>query len=288
MKRSLGERRKLQQERFLLKSHLSHVLEYLLLVVQAAVICVPILYIALSAFKYRFEVFSTYIVFSPTIQNFHKILFDTSYSSVFTHSAAISILAVLLTLCLAIPAAYGFSRFRFRGKNSLLFFVITTRMAPPTAFLVIYFVLFARIGAIDKLPTMVVLYTMMNLGFSIWLLKSFFDDVPRELDEAAVVDGCSWLRTLWTIIVPLSRTGIIVTGIFVFIYSWNEYLYALVFTRTATKTLPVFVPQFMGVTYLEYEVMCAAATLALLPVIVAGVLMRKYLTRGLTMGALKG
>lgn len=270
------------------KDSFKRVIIYFVLTIQALVIIFPILYIVLSSFKIRAEVFSTYLIFTPTLANFRKILFETNYFQVFKNSLLISLSTVVVTLLLAIPAAYGFSRFSFRAKDRLMFFVITTRMAPPTAFVVIYFIIFTKIGGVDKPITLVLLYTLMNLGFSIWLLKSFFDGVPREIEEAALVDGCNLASIFLRVILPLSTAGILVMGIFIFIYSWNEYDFALVLTRTSTKTLPVFVPQFLGVTYLEYEVMCAASTLALLPVIAGGIAMKKYLTRGLTMGAVKG
>jgi len=222
------------------------ILIFLVLAMVLIMALFPPIWVAVSSFRTRKQVFLPAITCRPTLQNYVDVLFNKDYLHCFYNSLIVSSFAVLIVLILAVSAGYAFSRLKFRGKASLLFFVITTRMALPAIFVVPYFLIFSKLNLVNTYSGLIITYTFINLGFGIWLMKSFFDEIPREIDEATMMDGCTIFTGFIRIILPLAKTGIITVAIFVFLFSWNEYLFALVLTRTETQTLPVFVPLIQG------------------------------------------
>lgn len=204
------------------------------------------------------------------------------------NSLVASSVAALLIIVLGALAAYSFSRFKTGGDN-LPFFILTMRMMPPIAAVIPIFLLMKWVNLLDNVLSLIIVYTVFNLPFGIWMLKGFIDEVPVEIEESAALDGCSKLRTLIQITGPLLINGIVVTGIFSFIFSWNEFLFALILTRVNAKTLPVHLSALHVTTEraIEWGPLSATALVASIPVFIVAFIARKYIVRGLTLGAVK-
>jgi len=250
----------------------------------------PIFWVTLTAFKTRDLTFAKppVFIFKPTLQNFKEAL---SPDSVFPLALKNSIIAATISsafsLILGVPAAYALSRFEIKRKKDILFWILSTRMLPPIGIAVPLFLIIFQLGFIDKISAIVVLYTAFNLSFTVWMMKGFFDDLPVEVEESALIDGCTPLNTLWLISLPLSRPALATTLIFSFIFSWNEFLLAFILTRANAKTAPLAILEGVGWIGIRWEYMSAAAVIAMIPPIVLAIIARRQLVSGLTLGAVK-
>jgi len=228
--------------------------------------------------------------FQPTLQSFYNALFvfgGRSAVSYLINSIVISAVSTFLAVALGAMAAYGFARFSFAGKGRLAFWILSTRFAPPVAFIVPIYLMVQKVGLLDSHIALILIYTAMNLSLVIWILRGFFAEIPIEIEEAALVDGYSRLQIFWRVAVPLVRPGIVSAAILSAIFSWNEFLYAMVLTQSRAATLPVYLAGFsnsMGLAWGEYM---AVGTMAVLPILVFTFALQKYLVRGLTFGAVK-
>lgn len=263
---------------------------YALLIISVLASAFPFFWVVLSSFKTRVDVFAIppKWLFSPTLANYAEVLRDSDYISYFFNSMIITFFSVLVALTLGTCAAYAFSRYKFRAKDQLKFFVITTRMAPPIGFVLSFFLILKNLGILDTRIGLIIVYLSLNMAFVIWMMKGFFDEVPSDLDDSAMLDGYTRLGAFVKVVLPLCKPGLVATAIFSFIITWNEFLYAFILTRNAARTLPTLIPNYIGVVELKWEIMCAAATLTVLPVLIFAMLIQKHLVRGLTMGAVKG
>lgn len=195
--------------------------------------------------------------------------------------------STLLSILLGTLAAYALSRFRVPGKNDLLFFILSTRMMPPIAVSIPIYLMYRTLGMNDSYLGMILLYTAVNLSLAVWLLKGFMDEVPREYEEAAMVDGYTRWQAFVKVVLPQAATGIATTAIFCLIFAWNEYAFALLLTSGNAQTAPPFIPTIIGEGGLDWPAMAAGTTLFLLPVLIFTVLLRKHLLRGITFGAIR-
>ncbi|MGI9334780.1 MAG: carbohydrate ABC transporter permease [Gammaproteobacteria bacterium] len=225
-------------------------------------------------------------LFAVTFENYSKVLNETDFLREARNSLVASLSNVLITLALALPASYSMSRFRTGGKN-LLFWFLSIRMIPPIVGAIPLFVLAAQLRLIDSHVILPVLYIILNMPFAVWLLKSFMDEIPREIDESALIDGCSRLQVIWKMILPVIKPGLFATAVFCFILAWNEFLLANIFTRRAAVTLPVAVSKFITEKQILWGYITAAATLACLPPVVLLWMFQRNLARGLTVGAVE-
>ena len=195
--------------------------------------------------------------------------------------------STLLSVVLGTLAAYAFSRFRIPGKDDWLFFILSTRMMPPIAVAIPVYLMYRALGLNDTHLGLILLYTVVNLSLSVWLLKGFMDEIPREYEEAAMVDGYTRFQAFVRVVLPQAATGIATTAIFCLIFAWNEYAFALLLTSGSAQTAPPFIPTIIGEGGLDWPAMAAGTTLFLLPVLVFTVLLRKHLLRGITFGAIR-
>lgn len=225
-------------------------------------------------------------LFLPTIENYRDVLLDTDFLMQALNSLSASLLNVVLVLALAMPAAYSMSRYRTGGKQ-LLFWFLSIRMIPPIVGAIPLFVIAAQARLIDTHIILPVLYLIINMPFAVWMLKSFIDEIPREIDESALIDGCSILGIIWRIILPLLKPGLVATGVFCFIMAWNEFLLANIFTRRDAVTLPVGIAKFITEKQILWGYITAAATLASIPPIVFLWIFQRNIVRGLTVGAIR-
>ena len=227
------------------------------------------------------------LFFRPTITNFVDIFANRNFLHYLVNSVILAGSTTLLAVVLGVVAAYGFSRYDFKGKKDLFFWILSIRMSPAIVAVIPLFLIIARVRLLDNLISVTVVYLIVNVPFIIWVVKGFIDDVPIELDEAARLDGCSSLRTLIRIIVPVISPGIAATAILSVIFSWNEFLFALVLTGINARTLPVTILQFITLTGINWGPMCAAGTVTILPIFIFALSVQKNLVRGLTLGAVK-
>ena len=209
------------------------------------------------------------------------------FSDRYLNSVLIGFGSTLLSVVLGTLAAYAFSRFRVPGKDDLLFFILSTRMMPPIAVAIPIFLMYRELGLSDTWLGLILLYTAVNVSLAVWLLKGFIDEIPREYEEAAMIDGYSRLAAFVKVVLPQAATGIATTAIFCLIFAWNEYAFALLLTSGTAQTSPPFIPTIIGEGGLDWPAMAAGTTLFLLPVLVFTVLLRKHLLRGITFGAIR-
>jgi multiple sugar transport system permease protein len=205
----------------------------------------------------------------------------------YLNSLLIGFGSTLLSIVLGTLAAYAFSRFRVPGKNDWLFFILSTRMMPPIAVAIPIYLMFRGVGLNDTHVGLILLYTVVNLSLSVWLLQGFMDEIPREYEEAAMVDGYTRLQAFVKVVLPQAATGIATTSIFCLIFAWNEYAFALLLTSGTAQTAPPFIPTIIGEGGLDWPAMAAGTTLFLLPVLFFTIVLRKHLLRGITFGAIR-
>jgi multiple sugar transport system permease protein len=203
-------------------------------------------------------------------------------------SLVVSTATTLLTMLFAIPAAYALGRLRYPAKRASGFYVLATQMLPPVGLIIPYYLALQRVGGLDTYAGMIAIYLTFSLPFAIWLMVSYFEDVPFEMEEAALLDRAGRLRALWHVILPQVRGGIAVTTIFVFLNAWNEFLFAVVLGGNRVRPVTVAMFNFISVEQTQWARLAAAAMVAMAPVIVLGLLAQRHIVKGLTVGAVKG
>lgn len=224
-----------------------------------------------------------------TLAHYHSVLRHSTFPLFFGNSLVVSAATSLLTTLLAAGAGYGFSRFRFRGRGLLVALLLVTQMFPLVMIVAPVFRLFASVGLTDSLTGLVIVYTAFNVPFATFLMQSFFDAIPHEIEEAALLDGATRLAALRTVLVPLTLPGLAATTGFVFTAAWSELLFALMLnSSSAASTFPVGLLAFVSKFSVDFGQMMAAAVLALLPVCLLFAAIQRHLVRGLTAGAVKG
>ena len=205
----------------------------------------------------------------------------------FINSMVIGFGSTFLAISLGTIAAYAFSRFRVPLADDLLFFILSTRMMPPIAVAIPIYLMFRNLGLTDTKLGMILLYTAVNVSLAVWLLKGFIDEIPREYEEAAMVDGYSRLQAFFKVVLPQATTGIAATAIFCLIFAWNEYAFAVLLTSGDAQTMPPFIPFIIGEGGQDWPAVAAATTLFFLPILLFTVLLRRHLLRGITFGAVR-
>ena len=205
----------------------------------------------------------------------------------FLNSAIIGFGSTFLSVFLGTLAAYGFSRFKVPMKDDLMFFILSTRMMPPIAVAIPIFLMYRQLGLSDTHVGMILLYTAVNISLAVWLLKGFVDEIPREYEEAAMIDGYTRFQAFTKVVLPQMLSGIAATAIFCLIFAWNEYAFALLLTSSRAQTAPPFIPTIIGEGGLDWPAVGAGATLFMIPVVFFTILLRKNLLRGITFGALR-
>ncbi len=205
----------------------------------------------------------------------------------FMNSIIIGFGSTFLSIFLGTLAAYGFSRFNVPLKDDLMFFILSTRMMPPIAVAIPIFLMYRQLGLSDTHVGMILLYTAVNISLAVWLLKGFIDEIPREYEEAALIDGYTRFQAFYKVVLPQAATGIASTAIFCLIFAWNEYAFAVLLTSGTAQTAPPFIPTIIGVGGLDWPAVAAGATLFLLPVLIFTIVLRKHLLRGITFGAVR-
>lgn len=226
--------------------------------------------------------------YEELVRSRHMVIAGPSkFGERFLNSVIIGFGSTFLSVFLGTLAAYAFSRFKVPLADDLLFFILSTRMMPPIAVAIPIFLMYRTVGLSDTHLGMIILYTAVNVSLSVWLLKGFVDEIPREYEEAALIDGYTRLQAFVKVVLPQMATGIAATAIFCLIFAWNEYAFALLLTSGTAQTAPPFIPTIIGEGGLDWPAIGAGVTLFLLPVLVFTILLRKHLLRGITFGAVR-
>ena len=227
-------------------------------------------------------------LFVPTFDNYQELLSDIDFVETILNSIIIAGGATALATLVGVLAGYAFSRFRFRGSGLASYFILFLRVVPPISFVIPYFVIWRSVGLQDTYIAMILMYSTISLPLMTWMMRSFFQEVPVELEEAAIVDGCTRWKALRLVLVPAVAPGIFASATLSFITIWNEFMYALYTTGRRTRTLPVEIYNSLGYYNLDWARFSTSAVIAIIPAILFIVLTQKYIVRGLTMGAVKG
>ncbi|HEX6481674.1 MAG TPA: carbohydrate ABC transporter permease [Ktedonobacteraceae bacterium] len=249
----------------------------------------PVLWMVITAFKTEVAAISIppSLFFAPTLSQF-GIAIDSGFSAYLFNSAVASLVSTALALCLAIPAAYAMVfQMRSKSADSMLFFVLSTRFLPFAAILVPLFVIISRLNLLDNLLALIIVYTAMNLPLLIWMSRSYFLDLPKEVLEGAWLDGATTFQTMLRIVVPMAAPGLAAAALLSIIFAWNDFFFAVTLTYTNSPTLPIMVATFTTNEGLFLAKVSALATMIILVPVAIGIYAQRYLVHGLTGGALK-
>jgi multiple sugar transport system permease protein len=262
---------------------------YALVIVLAALIMLPVVWLVIMSFKTNDDIFAfpPKLLFVPTLDNYIG-LWGSSFRYSFLNSAVVSVTSTLLALIVGVPGGYALSRMAMRQDKALSLLILASRMAPPIAFTIPYFLAYRWLGLLDTKLGLILIYLTFNISLVVWLMRSFFDACPRSLEEAAWVDGASVWQGFTNIMLPICGPGVAATAILCFLYSWNDFFFALILTRNQAMTAPVAVVNFMNYEGWEWGKIAAGGAMVMLPVLIFSVLVRKFLVQGMTTGAIKG
>ena len=272
------------------KKHISITIKYIFIALAAVIILFPIYEMISTSLKLPVDAFVIPPVwfFTPTIINYKAVLFDSNFFRFFTNSVIVALTSTILSIGLGALAAYPLARWRFGGKKTMIIGVLLLRMIPEAILAVPLFVLFNSFGTVNGRLALIIVYTAINLPFNIWVIRTFIMDLPYELEESAIIDGCSDFKVFTKIVLPLIGPGMSVAGIFTFRMAWNEFILSLVLTDRFTRTLPVAVSLFLTDTGTEWGKITAIATIIAVPAFIFTFGAAKSLIMGLTAGAVKG
>ena len=258
-----------------------------LLILTLAFLLFPLVWMALGSFKTQvdFMAYPPRWLFRPTLANYEKVLIGGDFFKFTWNSLVIAAGSTAMSLILGVPAAYGIARYH---QTRLGVAMLAARMAPGIAFLIPWFIVFSKLRMVDTYPAVMLTHMVVVLPLVIWVLVGFFEDLPRELEESGLIDGCGVLGVFRRIALPLARPGIVATAILGVIASWNNFIFSLVIAGNSTRTLPVAIFNFVSYDSLNWGGLTAASSLITLPVLLMAFLVQKHIVRGLTIGALKG
>ncbi len=263
---------------------------YAALIVLLIVFLFPLVWVVGLSFKTRIQTFANppLFIWTPTLHNYITVLETGDFQRAFINSLVISAEAVFLSIAIGVPASYAFARFRFHGNRPLFFSLLVMRMLPPIAVLVPMYVLFSKLGLAQTRFSVVLAYTTFSLPLVVWIMRGFFEELPRELEESAWVDGASRFAAFRTVALPLVRPGIVAATILCLLLAWNDFIFAAVLTTDRTRTLPVLMASYSGDVGVDWGSMTASGVLVVLPVILFSFLAQRHLVAGLSSGAVKG
>ena len=280
----------MSQKKFRLKGWSKYVVLMAALIIAIA----PVYWMLTISLKTEVDQFAVpprWIGFAPTLAHYYDAFFARSFGRYLVTSLTVATLSTICAVTLGTLAAYGLARFKLRAglDRRLSMWILSTRMFPPIVTAVPLFLMMRDLRLLNTITALVIVYTALNLPFVVWMMRGFFRELPKELEEAAMVDGDSRLGALRRVILPLVTPGLAATAVFCLIVSWNEFLLGLVLTQTdASMTLPVGIAGRVTQYEIKWGVMSAAGVVAMIPILVFAMAVQKYLVRGLSLGAVKG
>jgi multiple sugar transport system permease protein len=264
---------------------------YLPLAVMMIFILFPYFWMILTSFRPEEEIISKVFRFFPTRfdgSHYITLFTQTSYGKGILNSFMVAIATVFFSLIICMISAYSFSRFQFKGKSFLVMLYLVIYLFPSVLLMIPLFSIMKALGILNSLWSLVIAYCTFTIPLSTWMMIDFLNEIPITLEEAAMVDGCNRFVSFIKIILPMAVPGAVATGTYVFIYAWNEFTYAVMFTNETTMTLPVAIYRFVGEFNIRWDLLCAGGVIACIPVVVLFMFVQKQLIHGLTAGAVKG
>ena len=272
----------------LARSWLSKLVLYIIIVFFLVFFLFPILWLLLSSMKTHYQtlVIPPKLVFKPTAEAYRKILTGGMLKS-FKNSLLIAGVDIILALALSIPAAYSLARFKSKFNENIGFWFLSVRMAPAFGVIVPIYIVIRNLRILDTTFAVNVAHLLINLPFAIWLLKGYFEELPVEIEESALIDGATRFQALLRVVLPMSMPMVISVAILTFMFSWNEFLFAFVLTSDKGVTVPVLVASLAGTMAFDWPLMCAVSIGAMIPAFIFVFVVQRYIVRGLTLGALK-
>lgn len=263
---------------------------YILLIAAILIWSVPVIWVVLTSLKPRTLIFNNppTVFFVPTLHNYVEAWQQSGIIQSIVNSTIISVFSTLLAVLVAVPAAYAYARLRFRGRTSLTFYTLLMQMAPPMGLLIPFYYALSRLDLLDTYVGLIAIYLTITIPFSVWLLITYFAEIPYELEEAAVLDGASRFQAFLQVVMPLARGGIAVTTIFAFINAWNDFLYAVVLSGPDTQPATVAIFGFLAAEESRWGPFTATAVLIMGPVVAIALVAQKHIVHGLSLGGVKG
>ena len=263
---------------------------FVLAVVLMLIAIIPVIWFVLVSFQPKdvAQAGGLTFHFQPTLENYINVFSKMNYLKFIKNSLIVCGCSTLLVVLLASLTSYALTRRKTEFTNSLSWWILSNKMFPPIAIVIPIYLVMSKIHLLDTYVGLILVYLAANLPYAVWMLISFFDDIPISLDEAGRIDGCTNLQILQKVVFPLAGPGVLSTGIFVFVLTWSEFLMALLLTGTNTKTLPVTIAAFITDRGIEWGSMAAAGTALIIPLAIMFYSIQKYLVRGLAFGAVKG
>jgi multiple sugar transport system permease protein len=270
------------------KKVLKQVARYAVAVIALTVFLFPVYWVCIMAFKSGNDIYANPPIWVPTdlsLRHFERVIGQGGLRSI-----GVTLLnagsATVLAVSIGSLAAYGIARFKV-GGNNLPFFILSQRFMPPVAVIFPFILFFKTLRWMDTPMALIVVYLTFNLPYAVWMMRGFFLEIPREIEESALVDGCSQLGAFWRIALPLVMPGVVATGVFCFIFSWTEFFFAITLTKSHAVPISVYIVNFFGNLGVQWGQIGAASILSVAPVFVLSIIVQRYLVRGLTLGAVK-
>lgn len=273
------------------KSPFEKIILAILMIVVMIFFMMPIYWLLITAFKYGREAFAIppkWLFFDFTLKNFIEALTTVKTPRFILNSVIITTGATLLSLVLGVPAGYAIARSKSKLLNLSSYFFLLLLMVPPVAMLIPFYLIMRDVHLLGSYFAVILLDTVFDASFVVWMMRSYFADVPQEMEEAALVDGASHVGAFFKVALPLSTPGIVASALYVIIYSWNDFLFALMLTSPKTKTIPLGILASFSAVEIGWGRMAAMSIFAIIPAVIISLFLNKYFVRGLTMGATKG
>ena len=271
------------------KNSVANTLTHIGVAAVLVVALLPVVWLLLTSFKKPVDVYAMppKIFFPPTAENYITLFVERNFLHYLYNSIVISFFATLICVFLGALVSYVLSRYRIKKKENIAFWILSLRMLPPIAVILPYYLLFRSLGLLDSRLSLILVDITITLPFSVWMMKGFFEEVPIDYEEAAMVDGCTRFQAFLRIILPLVRPGLAATAVFSLIFTWNEFLFALILSGEGAKTLPVGVTGFVTFEGVKWGLLAAGGIFIIAPILIASLFIQKNLIRGLTFGGIK-
>lgn len=260
---------------------------YVLIIVMIIPFVFPLFWIVSASFKTQAQIVSMppVWIFTPTLENYEKVFIDQHFAKFLFNSSVIAVGSTILSLIIGLPAAYTISRYK---QNRLGIFILLARLMPGISYLIPWFILFSKLRMVDTYTALIASHMLVGLPLIVWIMVNYFDGLPKELEEAAQVDGCTLQEAFLRVVLPLSGPGILTASTLSFLFSWNNFMFSLVLSADKTKPLPIAIYNFVSYAEISWGSVMAAAVVIIAPAIVLTMIFQKYVIKGLTMGAVKG
>lgn len=248
----------------------------------------PLLWMVLITFKSDAEMYDTIFVFNPTLDNYTQVLTSSDYIQRFFDNIIVSVGAVLVSIVVGVPAAYALARYDFKKKESFAFQILSYRFAPEILVVLPVFLIFQKLGIYDTYFGLIWVYQLIAMPLIIWVVRGYFEDIPKGIEQAAQIDGYKWYQIFWKILLPLIKPGLVAAALLAFIFAWNNFTFSLLLTGFNVQTVTISALRYIATDTVHYGQMAVAATIAVLPEVIMAIYMQKHLVRGLSFGAVKG